>query len=160
LKESRSTEELYTEFLARQSEVTKRFENLSINDAEKDEMLKIALSLSLSSVAERLIAEKIISLFYPEEPNTEKEEKKTEKKSEKEKDKKSEKKAKEESEKEKKKAKEEEKKSEKKAEKKSEKDIFALPYRTPRSAAARKSATSKRYFAISPKNKFLRFIVI
>jgi DNA gyrase/topoisomerase IV subunit A len=91
-------------------------------DAEKDEMLKIALSLSLSSVAERLIAEKIISLFYPEEPNTEKEEKKTEKKSEKEKDKKSEKKAKEESEKEKKKAKEEEKKSEKKAEKKSEKD--------------------------------------
>jgi hypothetical protein len=122
LKEPRTTEELYTEFLAIQGEVTKRFENLSINDAEKDEMLKIALSLSLSSVAERLIAERIISLFYPEEPNTEKEEKKTEKKSEKEKDKKSEKKAKEESEKEKKKAKEEEKKSEKKAEKKSEKD--------------------------------------
>ena len=114
LKESRSTEELYTEFLALQSEVAKRFENLSLSDSEKDELLKIALSLSLSSVAERLIAERIISLFSPEAPTPEKEDKKAEK------EKKAEKKAKEESEK--KKAKEEEKKSEKKAEKKSEKD--------------------------------------
>ena len=114
LKETRTTEELYTEFLALQSEVAKRFENLSLSDSEKDELLKIALSLSLSSVAERLIAERIISLFYPEAPTPEKEDKKAEK------EKKAEKKAKEESEK--KKAKEEEKKSEKKAEKKSEKD--------------------------------------
>ncbi len=120
LKDESSTEALYKEFVEIQRDIASRFESISVTDTEKNELLKVALSLSLSSVAERLVAERIISAFYPEEVEIEKEDKKSkksEKKDEEKAEKKAEKekkKAKEESEKEKKKAKEEKKKAEKK----------------------------------------------
>lgn len=117
LKQASSTEALYTEFTELQKEVASRFKGISVTDTEEKELLKIALSLSLSSVAERLIAERIISVFYPEKAEEEKEDKKA-KKTEKKEEEKAEKKA----EKEKKKAKEESEKEKEKEKKKSKEE--------------------------------------
>lgn len=82
LKEGSSTEALYTEFIQLQKSISTRFADF-MADCEsktKNELLSTALSLALSSVAEQLLAEKILSLFYIEEDEQEKKKKKEKKK--------------------------------------------------------------------------------
>lgn len=88
LKEDSSTKALYTEFIQLQKSIATRFSDFmeSCESKTKNELLSTALSLALSSVAEQLVAEKILSLFYIEEDEQEKKKEKEKKKKNEEKD--------------------------------------------------------------------------
>ena len=81
LKEERSYEQLYTEFIAIQKSIATDISEKVPKDEslQKNELLTLALSLALSSVAEQLVAQKLLSLFYPEEQPEEKKKEKEEK---------------------------------------------------------------------------------
>ncbi|MBE6696729.1 MAG: DUF1836 domain-containing protein [Ruminococcaceae bacterium] len=81
LKEERSYEQLYTEFIAIQKNIAANISEKvpKDDDLQKNELLTLALSLALSSVAEQLVAQKILSLFYPEQKQEEKKKEKDEK---------------------------------------------------------------------------------
>ena len=81
LREDRSYEQLYTEFIAIQKSIATDISEKvpKDEDLQRNELLTLALSLALRSVAEQLVAQKILSLFYPEKRSEEKKKEKDEK---------------------------------------------------------------------------------